>query len=105
MKTVLFLLMAFAFASCGHYSDGTSVWAGGAWLIFWLPFVASFVFLYFAYRASRSNSTTQVDLGTPKARIEDNTGNVPIYKTGQFWFFVVLQVFAWGAVVYQNMEK
>lgn len=111
MKNFLLILMTGFLASCSKYSDGTSVWADGVWIIFWLPFLASFAFLYFAWKAHKSNSTIQHPTGGNNPNlpgggswIEDNTGNVPLHKIGQFWFFVILQVASWAIVVYQNSQ-
>ena len=61
---------------------------GGLWIIPLLTFAGSMIFLYQAYKASKSNSTTQLGDG----RTLDNTGNVPIYKVGRFYFSVALFV-------------
>jgi hypothetical protein len=104
MKNLILFFLAFALASCGKFSDGTSVWAEGAWLLFWLPFLGSFPFLYFAYRASKSGSTKIINKGTKDAKVVDGEGNVSIFSTGQFWFFAILQAAAWGIVIYQNSQ-
>ncbi len=49
-------------------------------------FSAALWSLYRAIKSSRSNSTTQVGLGSSNVRTLDNTGNVPWYKTPQFIF-------------------
>jgi hypothetical protein len=83
--------------SCAHFHDEPtkSVWAGGLWIVFWLPFLGSLLALYVSYGASRSGSSKQVDLGTPNAHTEYSKENVPIYKVAQFKYFVVLQIIAW----------
>lgn len=82
-------LVVLLFASCAHYPDDPtqSVWSKGLWILPWLTGLGSIPFFYFAYQASKSNSTTN----TNKGKI-DNTGNVSIFKTGQFWFGVVLVI-------------
>jgi hypothetical protein len=102
-KTILFLLLVASMflSSCGKYYDGTSVWAGGAFLVFWIPFIGSFVFLYFAYKASKSGSVQT----TRERGREEFDKNIPIYKVGQFYFFVALQIFSWIVVIVQNVNK
>lgn len=102
---LMFLFAIVTLTSCGHYSDGTSVWAEGAWLLFWIPFLASWLFLYFAYRASKSGSSQLINRHSPNVKRVESDENVPIYKTGQFIFFVILQLASWGVVFYQNYEK
>lgn len=65
---------------------------GGLWIIPLLTFAGSIIFLYQSYKASKSNSTTQVKAGDGSYYTKDNTGNVPIYKIGRFYFAVALFV-------------
>lgn len=99
MRLLLFALLLMS-AGCGKHSDGTSVWAEGLFLVALLPFLGSLYFFYTAYKASKSNSTTQV--GTT---VIDNTGNVPIYKTGRFWFGVALIVATIAIIWAVNSDK
>jgi len=93
-RLLFFLVTCFLFASCSHYHDdpSKSVWSGGLWLIFWLPFLGSLVFAYYAYKAHESGQMVR------KSEFEEwkpGEGKVPYYKIGQFWFFVILQLAAW----------
>jgi amino acid permease len=63
--------------------------SGGLWLIPVLLLLASGWSFYRGYLSSRSNSTTS---NPDTGEITDNTGNVPIYKTPQFIYGVVLFV-------------
>lgn len=52
IKTFLSLsLLSLIAASCGHFVDdpSKSVWSGGLWLIFWIPFLGGLFFSYKAY--------------------------------------------------------
>lgn len=64
-------------------------WLGGGLVIIpLLTFAGGIIFLYQSYVASKSNSTRQ----DSSKGIIDNTGNVPIYKIGRFYFSVALFV-------------
>lgn len=99
-KVTLFILTTLTLTSCGKFSDGTSVWAEGLWIIPVLMFLGGAWFLYLAYRASKSNSTQQVPGGT-----KDNTGNVPIYKVGKFWIGIALVVLTIIVMLHQSAQK
>lgn len=105
MKRLYFLLAAFVgtfLTSCGKFT-GTdeSVWGDGLIVLPILTALASVVFFYTAFRASKSNSTQQI----PGQGTKDNTGNVPIYQSGRFWFGVGFLLATIGIVVWQNIEK
>jgi hypothetical protein len=108
MKSVklffLLLICAIIGAACGHFHDEPtkSVWSGATWIVFWLPFLGSIFFFVKAYLSSKSNSTTQTPYG---GKTIDNTGNVPIYKLGYFWFGVALAAFAIIAVIVVNASR
>jgi len=87
MRLLTFIICSLFLTSCAKYADGSSVWSKGLWLVALLPFLGSLWFFYTAYVASKSNSTQQSGVVT-----SDNTGNVPMYKTGRFLFGVVLLV-------------
>jgi hypothetical protein len=81
MKQIIFIMIAsFFMASCGHYPDGTSVWAGQMWLIPLISIPAALWSFYRAYRASKSSSEMQLRDGKWLSSKE----NVPIYKHFSF---------------------
>jgi hypothetical protein len=83
------VLLIFLFTGCAHYSDGTSVWAGGLWLV---PSVTSFgaiAFFIAAYRSSKSGSWKNPQYSGGK-NVEG--GNVPIWEHGFFWFSVACAI-------------
>lgn len=97
------LLLAFTvllLVSCSKHSDGTSVWAGGLFILPILTLAGAAFFYWKAYKASKSNSTTQH--GTT---IEDNTGNVPIHKTGWFIFSMGLLIATIAIIWMVNSDK
>lgn len=55
---------------------------------------------YRGYLSSKSNSTTQLPDGT----IVDNTGNVPMVKTPQFWIGVALVVIGIVVIFIQRSD-
>jgi len=73
----------------------------GLFIVPLLPFIGFCIFMYQAYKASKSNSTT--DMGTHG--IKDNTGNVPIYKTGYFVLAIGCLLGAIGATIWILLEK
>jgi len=100
MKQLFVLFSLVSLASCSTFADGTSVWGGGLFIIPWLTGLGSLFFFYKAYAASQSNSTT-----TTKDGRVDNTGNVPIYQIGWFWFGVVLAVVTIAVVIGVNGSR
>jgi len=82
LKILLALpVIAFLLQSCGHFPDGTSIWAEGGWLVPAIPFAGSVIYFVIAYRKSKSGFKQQLPTGTI-------TGdkNVPIYKIPEFFF-------------------
>ena len=72
--------------------------SGGAWVIPVVLFLAAFYTLYKGYKASKSGSKKQIfDKDGNYVRTEKSDINVPIYKTNQFKFFLIL--FAAAVVV------
>jgi len=53
IKAFYVFLIALAMTSCAHFHDEPtkSVWSGGVWLLFWLPFLGSVYYLYRAWIA------------------------------------------------------
>jgi hypothetical protein len=102
ITTFLFLLFSMMLTSCTHFNDGTSVWAGGLWLIFWIPFLGSFVFAYYAYKAHESGYRKRK---TEFDRWEDADGKLPYLKIYQTWFAIALQVIAWGVCIGVNFSR
>lgn len=102
MKSFIYLLLSILLFSCGKFSDGGgSVWQQGLWVVPWLTGLGGTWFMYLAYKASKSNSTTQ----TKDGRIIDNTGNVPIYKLGKFYFACALYLATIIIVIMVNADK
>lgn len=72
--------------------------ANEVWIIPFGLILAGAWSIYRGYLSSKSNSTTQVNSGTKDVRVEDNTGNVPLIKTPQFWIgvaLIILGVITW----------
>lgn len=101
-KFFLFILTiaCFTLTSCGKFSDGTSVWQGGLFIIPLLTFVGSVIFFYQAWRSSKSNSKQSSYTGT-----KDNTGNVSIFSMGRFWFGVGLLIATIAIIIMVNSDK
>ncbi|MBN8668778.1 MAG: hypothetical protein J0M30_14870 [Chitinophagales bacterium] len=96
--------LSMMFTGCGKFSDGTSVWSEGLWIIPTLTFIGGLIFLYFGYRASRSGSERYEKVnGVDKLVSSDE--NVPLHKTGQFVFAVILFLATIGIIIWQNLEK
>lgn len=77
MKLLSVFVLATMLASCN------GAFGGGLWIVPLIPIALAVMFIYKAYKASKSNSTQQ---GMHDTR--DNTGNVPIWQTGYFKLFV-----------------
>lgn len=92
--------MVLLLASCSKHSDGTSVWAGGLWILPIVTLGGMLFFLYKSIMASKSNSTTDVG-----GRVIDNTGNVSFYKTGWFVFVVGLFIATVAIIWMVNSDR
>lgn len=109
MKKVIYFLLVMMISliaqSCGKFSDGTSVWQAGLWIIPTITGLASLFFLFLAYRDSKSGSwywgknSRGVDV-----KIESKE-NVPIYKTAFFAFFAILLLVTIGIIIWVNADK
>jgi len=78
-----------------------NVWAEGLWIVPLLPLIGFFIFMYRAWKASKSNST--IDMGYHG--VKDNTGNVPIYKTGYFALAIGCLLGVIGIIIWVYLEK
>lgn len=104
----LFALVAVAITwiTCfsAFFADGEGwLWQGGLWIIPVLLQLGALWFLYIAYRAHRSGSHPIDGMG--RILFDQDAGIMPIYKIGQFWFFVGLQLGALGVLIWQYMER
>jgi hypothetical protein len=106
MKFLSIILMCLTLASCSSYPDGTSVWGGGLFILPILTALGSGLCFWKAYKSSTSNSRTEEETGLGKPQIiHDNTGNVPIYTLGWFWFGVILAVATIVIIIAVNSDK
>ena len=99
MKNLFFLLIAASFllTGCVEMADGTSVWAAGKWIVFWLPLLGGIAFMVVAYFSSKSNSGKQLP---GNSGYQDNMGNMSIFSLPKFWIGVALIV---AAIVFYFM--
>lgn len=98
-KVILFCLVAIMLTSCGHHSDGTSVWAEGLWIIPLLPAIGAVIWFIAAYRSSKSGSTINPIKGGGEG------GNVPIYKSPFFLYAVCCVIAVVVIIFWVNAEK
>lgn len=98
----LAIIAAFLLTGCGKFSDGTSIWQGGLWIIPTVTQLAALWFLYVALRAQKSGSYKINEAGFVT---KEDGGKMPIYQIGQFWFFVGFQLATIGIIIWQNLEK
>ena len=62
-------------------------------------FILAFVWLYYAYKASKSGSVEKKSTGYPGGyQWIDSKVNVPIYQTGHFYMFILHVVF--GTIIF-----
>jgi hypothetical protein len=97
MKYLLFSLLILM-TGCGHYSDGTSVWAGGLFIIPLLEIGGIIVFGGLAYKSWTSGSTG------PGGR-DPSAKRVPITSIGFFWFAVMLTLALIATIWLVNADK
>lgn len=100
MKYLLYSLLILL-SSCARHRDGGSGWDGGLWIIPTLTGLASLWFCYLSVKASKSNSTQQM----PDGSIKNNTGNVPVYKMGKFYFFLIFLLATAAIIVLVNGDR
>lgn len=100
-SAAVLLIFLLPLQSCGHFPDGTSVWAEWTWLVPLIPFVGAVIFGVKAYRKSKSGSEQQ----QPGGGYVSYRENVPIYKIGQFWFSMILLAAAVAIIIAQNASK
>ena len=101
LKNLIAILTLSVLAGCSKFSDGTSVFQGGLWLVPTLTALGAAIFGYQAYKGSKSGSNLiEAGATTPK-----EGGNVPIWKFGQFWFSVTLIVATLIILVAINGDK
>lgn len=99
MRLLLFFILAMLFTSCGHYSDGTSIWASGAWILLALPSAGAVIFFWVGYKASQSGSKINPIYGGGEG------GNVPFWQTG--WPILGAGCVAWliFTIIHQMAER
>lgn len=100
MSKLFFLLTVILLSSCGHFPDGTSVWAGGLGIIPFVLGLGSAWFFSVAYRKSKSGSRQQLPNGTV-----ESDEDVKIYKIGEFWYGVALAAALTVVVIAVNLSK
>jgi len=101
MKLFYFFLLSVILTSCGKFSDGTSIWSDGLWVIPTITFLASVGFLYTSWRMSRSGGKRQL----PQGGWEYTSEPVSVFKIGRFWFGVGLLIATIIIIIVQNWEK
>ena len=84
MRVLLFLLAAIIFTSCATFADDPtkSVWSEGLWILPWLTGLGSAFFFYQSYRAVKS--------GSIKGWKQNADEKFKFYKSGKFWFGIIL---------------
>ena len=101
MRTTIFLFMVTLLSSCGKHSDGTSVWAGGLWLVAAIPFVLALYFGYIAYRQS-SDGAVKIESGW----VTDKPAKkMKFYEVPYFWGFVISVLAFIVAIIAVNADK
>ena len=100
MKNLILVFFAsLLLTSCGHYRDGSSVWQAGMWIAPLLTFIGFAYFLTTAWKSSRSGSNINIKYGGGES------GNVPIWKLGRFYFAVIFFLATIAIIWAVNAEK
>jgi hypothetical protein len=86
---IAFIAISMLLPACAHFHDEPtkSVWSGGLWLVFWIPFLGSLYFAYATYQAVKRFPALK------------------FYETGWFIFFVILQIASWAICLGVNLSK
>lgn len=100
-KTFLPAVLVLFLTSCGHHRDGTSVWAGGLFVLPVILLAFAAFFLLKAYRSSRSGSKQM----RPGVGLVESDENLPIWQIPFFWYGVALIVATAVVALAVNLEK
>lgn len=105
MKKFLFALLSVLtlglLTGCGKFSDGTSVWQGGLWLVAALPAAGALIFGFLGFKDWKSG--TQQTL--PNGQIVYSDKKLPFYKVPYFIYSAALIVATIAIVLLVNADK
>lgn len=90
--------------SCGKFSDGTSIWKEGGWIVPALTFVAGLIFLFFGIKAWLSGSS-QYQKVDGVDRLVHSDKRVPFFSVGQVLFAIAFFIATIVIIIVQNLEK
>ncbi len=102
MKLLLFALTAMFLTSCGKFSDGTSVWAEGLWVIPLITFLAT---VFFGYKAWAAHNSSSWIIGPGGERTTRDGGKIPLLKIGWTKWTIGLALATIAIIWYQNTQK
>lgn len=97
-KLIIAIACAMLLSSCGHFKDGTSIWSDFLWVVFWIPFIGSLLFLSKALVQKKGGAVKIIGGATTNEKARP----YKLYELWRFKAFVVLQVFCWALVWYLN---
>ncbi|CAL7961522.1 membrane hypothetical protein [Gammaproteobacteria bacterium] len=103
-KISIFVLMLITLASCGHYSDGQSVWTADGepmWILPLLTFLPACFFTYRSIYKSKLGSEKQL----PEGGYKDLKKNIPFYKQNLFMYAAALFVATIVIIIAINRDK
>lgn len=101
-KVILFALTAMFLTSCGKFSDGTSVWADGLFII---PILTGLGSVWFGYKAWVAHNSGSWVIGPNGERTNKEGGKIPFTKIGWTWFSLGLLVATIVIVLMVNGDK
>lgn len=102
MKYLLTIFTALLLTSCAHFSDGSSVWGGGLWIVPILTSLGTTFFGWQTYKVWKSGSNKIDSAGRVT---DDEGGKIPFYKVPQFKFTVSLLIATIAIVLYVISER
>jgi hypothetical protein len=108
-KAIYFLtvaLVSMLAMSCGKFSDGTSVWQGGLWIIPWVIGAGAGICWFLTIKSWLAGGT-QGWVKKDEYRSEYTTDDkkFPIWEASFFWFSVALTVADIIVIILVNGDK
>jgi membrane protease YdiL (CAAX protease family) len=101
--SLLALFTTVLLTSCGKFSDGSSVWQGGLWILPVICVLGGLFFVYQGFKNSKSGSFTQDQ--NVRGGIVNSKENIPLLKQPRFWIGAVMLVAALVIVIAVNGDK
>lgn len=103
VNLIVAALLLFVTTSCGHYADGTSVWAGGTWILLVIGIAGTIGTGIYGYFQTKSGSE-RLPAGTNDPG-QPNLPNMKFWQVRGGQFCIILFILTIALIVVQNWNK